>query len=771
MSAGAAFDVQAQRAVGVARTIHSGVAAEHAGAAGFERKGVLAKADARLGVAQQRQVGPEPQVVAGQQELAANARGAPGVVQRYVQAQLQLDGRLVGAGCAGLGQRTVDPAAHRRGVHEAQGIVEAAAAHALEIEHRPLGEVLDAAAHACELEAAAAHAWQSALRIAQHHGLLVEHQLAAHVCEHRPGALGLARAFVFARRRAWQVSELHAFHQRCDTKFARLLGERKVLQLAFDLEVHTARFARLDCVLHVAAHRRTQRQRQVARHARGVGVIQTTAELERAERAGAAVGRRGAGGPGGLERGLCIRVGQAGVARAHFELRRAARAGRSDAPAQAAVEPLDRHARLFEHAWEIERAAVQRHARLAAGFGRLEGHIGTAQAGLPERRRRWLALGRCRARRRRKRGDRQAMKLRLQEVAQRVPQRPLEAAFDGAGDAFGRQAEKPLAQARLEPGFGQARRQFGQQRQVQTRRAQLAAHQSAVGVEPPAQARIARRPVQAVGGGKAQLPQLELAAGRRSRRIGEAGGDHAAAGRCQRAAAQGEAAVDVRQGERRAGRGRRQCHVGQGEVGGDRRPAPVLQVDPGAQRAVASARCQRRQRQLRSERRQIDRRRFGVERAAPAPPVARARQHAARLARRRTRQQGLPELADCREALAPGRRRRGREPELMLKTAVAQHQFDVAELVLRAAAQFVLPAQRAGAHHQLRLTEEPVGAAARLRAARLCQGDPGDVDPPAGVAPHRQARPVHHQLRKLQLPGAVPARQQGAKRERGAHQG
>ena len=377
VGAGAALQGEAQAAVALASAVNAEFAAERAGAARLERETVIAKADAGLGVGEQWHVRPQPQVVAGQQQLAAHARALALAAERNVQRQLQIDRRLVGAGCRGLGQRAVDPAADRCGIDEAQRVVERAAAAAFDAERGLVRQVADAAADARELQGAAAHGWQPRLQVAQLHRALVEHQLALHVGERRPGGVRVERgAGLVPVGVAGQVGEAHAFKLGGDAELARRRRERKAAQVAAHLEVDRARLPALHRALDVPAHRTAQRERQVARHARGIGLHQLAAEIEHAGKAPAAVEQGSAAGPLRIEAGPRIGVGQARIARAQLDARGRAIAAGIDAPHQAGVQSLERHARQLEHAGELERAVAQGNQRLAAGFGGAQVDVG-----------------------------------------------------------------------------------------------------------------------------------------------------------------------------------------------------------------------------------------------------------------------------------------------------------------------------------------------------------------------------------------------------------
>ena len=146
-------------------------------------------------------------------------------------------------------------------------------------------------------------------------------------------------------------------------------------------------------------------------------------------------------------------------------------------------------------------------------------------------------------------------------------------------------------------------------------------------------------------------------------------------------------------------------------------------------------------------------RQAGVQRAFPAPPVARARQ------------QRPAGLANNGEAVAPIRRRCRVQPQLMPAAAVAQQQLHIGQCQRRGGALLVQPAQRAAAHQDLVLAEDPVGGVVGAQRGGLgAEQQSAHVQPAGGVAPHVEPGILDQQLGEPQLQA-----QQRRHRQRGLH--
>ena len=277
-----------------------------------------------------------------------------------------------------------------------------------------------------------------------------------------------------------------------------------------------------------------------------------------------------------------------------------------------------------------------------------------------------------------------------------------------------------------------ARRDLGHHADVEAFGIELAGDDGADLVLAPIDAQVALRPDQAVAGAKAEPPH------------GDAGAVALLVGV--------DAARDLLELERLDALVEAQRDGAQREVDGSARRLAVLQLEPAAQRAVAFAQLER-QRHPAAQLAEIGARQVDVHPAAPAPPIAAARE------------QRLREAAAHAEAIAPARRRRGVEPDVVLAQAVAHHQLDVGERERRRIAGLVDPAQRAGADHELLLAKEPVGGDVVVgRALRACEVEAGDADAAALVASHVEAGTVDEQLREARL-----ERQQRARRQRREH--
>ena len=274
------------------------------------------------------------------------------------------------------------------------------------------------------------------------------------------------------------------------------------------------------------------------------------------------------------------------------------------------------------------------------------------------------------------------------------------------------------------------RRDLGHHADVEALGVELAAGHLAGFVLAPDGAHVALRPAQAVAGAKAEALH------------GDAGSivallDVDAAGEL----------LEVQRLDRlvEAQRDRTQRQV-------DRRARrlAVLQLEPAAQRAVALAQLER-QRDVAAQLAQLRARQVGIDAAAPAPPVAAARE------------QRLVEAAAHAEAIAPARRWRRVEAHLVVAQAVAHDELDVGERERLGAARLVDPAQGAGADHELVLTKEPVGGCIVVGSALAAREvEAGDADAAALVASHVEAGAVDQQLREARL-----EREQRARRQRG----
>jgi hypothetical protein len=509
--------------------------------------------------------------------------------------------------------------------------------------------------------------------------------------------------------------------------------EGEAPDIALDRKGGRVELAGLDGPPDIVARPCRNAQRHVRRDALAAGAHEAPGQVDLARQAGAGAETRAlAGTPGGAQVALDIGVGKLRLADLELDGRRRAGRARLHAPVQAGRQLVQRHRRLLEHAGEDQGAAVHRQTGLTAGLAGLELDVGARQS--------WPAHGA--GRRRRQRGESQALDTPLGPVARRRVERALPADIERAGHARRRQLGQ-CAPRRVTD--RQARGDGGHQRQVEPARAQapaghggrrglrgLRGRQQRLGLL-PGQRHVARRPDHAVARGEAQL----FGRGLHTRRI----------------ALDTHAGAQLAQGQRVEPAAHAQRDVGQRDVGRQFAPMAGLQLQPGACGAAAVVQVER-QADVLAQLGHIGCRQVGEQRAGPAPPVAAARE------------QRLRERTAQRKALAPGGRRRGIQPHLVPPQAVAQHHVHIAQLQRRRLAQLVGPAQHALADDDLLLREQPVG---RRTVVGRCIGagldvDPGDADAALRVAPHVELHAVDVQLRQAQLQC-----QQRLRRQRRAH--
>ena len=387
--------------------------------------------------------------------------------------------------------------------------------------------------------------------------------------------------------------------------------------------------------------------------------------------------------------------------------RGADRPRRLDAPIDQGLETVEGHQRLLEHAGQLQRAAVQHHTCLAATLGGLHLGLGLPPAGA-------AGLGRLRSRRGR---HRDADQPGLELVALRV----LPGAFPAGGQvldpAFGRRLGQRLARVgRHRHGFADAR----QQRQVESIGTQLARRGRLVTAACVTQgeAEVALRPGQTIVGGEADALARQAPATVVTLAL--------------------QPALHLLQRHRQHLGRQPQGHLAQRQVQRGAIDLAIGHFGPQAQRAVALGQLEG-QVDVAAQLRHVGARQRGVGGARPVAPVARAAE------------QPAAELAAQRKALAPGRRRRGIQPQCVAVQAVADDQVHVAEHQRGQAAQLVCPAQRAAADGQLMLFKQPVCRGVAVRALGVRQLDAGHEDAPLCVAPHVQRGRVDQQLFQAQL--------------------
>ena len=739
LGAGIAGDGKAQRAVGLGAAVDLGLATGQLGAQGQHLEALLGGLDLAAGTRQQRQVGPQPHIVARQLQQRLDLR-----IGRMAERDVQRQAQLGRAGHRGLRQAVTGPAAHRGAVQVAQQVAGRAADLALHLQQGLRRQLADAALHLAQLQAPQPHAGLLELQ-----GIALEHQLAADRGKGRPGRFPGRIAFTRRHRRDRRQRHVLQLAGQAELAVAPVhIGE--VPQVALHAEDGIAHRATGDRPAHPVAGRLADAQRQVAGHPVGLQLVELAAQrqhprqpaalAEAAARPGVPLGLQAAAAVGiveahAAERQLNARLGIAGgAAAAGLGHGRSDRGGRRrlDAPLQLGGEPGHRHRGLLEHARQLDRAVGQPQLGLAAGLGGLQAQVGAAPAGPADA----TGLGRRRC------GDRQAADLGPRAVGAGRVQRPVPAGGQAAHGALGVELVEQRAQALADR---QALGQIGQRGQVQPVGAELAAGHRVAGAHlgqahglllAPARRQLAGQPALAVTGGEGQPVDGQGHA------AGRALGHEAPAQllKCQRL------------------QGRRQAHrdVAHRGLQRQRQRQRLVPVDPGPQRGLAMLQADRQVHML-AQAVDIHLGQVGIQRALPALPVAGPRQQ--RAARQRAQ----------RETLAPAGRRGGVQAELMPAPGVAHHQQHVVELQRRSTTQLVHPAQHAAADHQLVLLEQPVGRSAAIhrRIARgLGQVDiqPGHMPAALGVAPHLQARVLDQQLLEAQA-----QRQQGRHRQRRRH--
>ena len=313
----------------------------------------FAEADRALRLPQQRRVGRDAQVVAGQADTAFH----PGILDAvHRQIELEVQARVaVGLGAV---QHLLREAGHRRLPHDAQRRRQRAGAFGIH-QHARVAQVGNARLHARELPAGVpAHLRLSVLHL---HAVVVEDQLARQVLQRRPGHLpgGL--------QAGRHVGQRDAVHLPGKAEFAarRCLRTGDVAQIALHAHRHVARLALDHRLAHVAARRFGNAQRQVTVHARAVGAAEAARQVQHARKA-----RRpllaGHGLPFRLEGARGIGVAQLQLVHVQLDL------PALHAPAGAGGQLGQRDAWLVEHARKAEGAVADGQRRVAAGRRGLE---------------------------------------------------------------------------------------------------------------------------------------------------------------------------------------------------------------------------------------------------------------------------------------------------------------------------------------------------------------------------------------------------------------
>ena len=220
------------------------------------------------------------------------------------------------------------------------------------------------------------------------------------------------------------------------------------------------------------------------------------------------------------------------------------------------------------------------------------------------------------------------------------------------------------------------------------------------------------------------------------------------------AALRGQPAFELFDPERVDVRREPQAHRTQGHVDGRGGELAVLQIEPAAQRAHAFADLER-QRDIPAQRAHIGARQVRVGGAAPALPVAAARE------------QRLREFGARAETITPFGGRCRVDPQGVLAQAIAHDDLHVGEAQWRGPALLVGPAQRAAADHEFALLKEPVGGCVVrvfVSGFGTAEFEPGDEDAATRIASNFELRAVDQQLLEVQL-----EREQRARRDRREH--
>ena len=326
------------------------------------------------------------------------------------------------------------------------------------------------------------------------------------------------------------------------------------------------------------------------------------------------------------------------------------------------------------------------------------------------------------------RRQRQAAQHALDAVVQRRVDRPVPPRAELGDHAFGMNVGEQRAQSGTERHpAGDA----GHHADVQPLGRELAAgHVLAFGLD-PGDAQVALRPADAVAGDEAEVLRVD--------------GDPVAL------PLRVEAALDLLELERLDALVEAQRHRAQRDVDGGALRLTFLHLEPAAQGAVAFAQLER-QGDVLAQLAHVGARQVGEHAAAPAPPVAGARE------------QRLRKTAAEAEAVAPAEGRRRVEADVVIAQAVAHDHVDAGEYQRRRLPLLVDPADGAAPDHELLLLEEPVrGVAAVVGTGVLAaEVEPGDTDVPGRVAPDVERRRVDQQLLEARLEG-----EQRARRERG----
>ncbi len=329
--------LDADRAVGQGAAGRSDLAAGEVRAQVIEADAPLREGEGAGHVGQRRRLRDQRDVVVQEADAALRARRV-----HFVQRQFELERQRGVALRARFPGEVADPFAHRAGLDVLQEVLCGAVGVAVDGEQRlVVTHVGQAAGHVGQVHAhhlGACHL-ERQRRLVEHHRPLDagEGRPAARVGRHRARRV----AHGFERRRLVG----HVLDGHLDAEAALVRGAvRKIEQVAGQHEGDVAGRAGLQRAGQVVAQMLRQRQRQIARDARHHGLVQRALQVHRADLAGVGRVAVGAGDPG---RQVGIGEGQVVAADHQFLL--------AAGPGERALQAVQRHARLVEHAGQQQR--------------------------------------------------------------------------------------------------------------------------------------------------------------------------------------------------------------------------------------------------------------------------------------------------------------------------------------------------------------------------------------------------------------------------------
>ena len=270
--AGIALAAETDRPVGLQAAVEGELAAEQARARARHREVFVGEGHAAFCPHQQRAVGRDAHVVAGQDEAALDLRG-----RRVDEGDRQLELEVGHAGrCAGV-ERMADPAAHRGVVHELQHLGQRPVRAGFEPEHTVAFEVADGALHAAPFDLADLRP-----AVSDRQRAAVDDQFGVRARQHRPrrgpGRRG-ARSRLVRHVGEARVLDLGGNAELAVRAGARVVI-RKIRQVTLDPKARARELASLDRVLDVAARGLRDVERQVTPGAGHHAVRQPAVEFQ-----------------------------------------------------------------------------------------------------------------------------------------------------------------------------------------------------------------------------------------------------------------------------------------------------------------------------------------------------------------------------------------------------------------------------------------------------------------------------------------------------------